>query len=153
MSLASRLAVDVSASGMRVPLSRARVVAAARAALRSQHVGAALVSITFVSAPRMAALNRTHLGRQGATDVIAFGFRRAVPTDPVIGDIYIAPHAAARSARALGIGVREELTRLVVHGTLHVLGLDHPADDTRDTSPMWKVQERLVRRLTRKAAA
>jgi ssRNA-specific RNase YbeY (16S rRNA maturation enzyme) len=37
--------------------------------------------------------------------------------------------------------------RLVVHGTLHVLGWDHPDDDARLGSPMWRRQERYVARL------
>ena len=43
--------------------------------------------------------------------------------------------------------VREEVARLVVHGILHVLGYDHPEDETRETSDMWRRQERLLRRL------
>jgi probable rRNA maturation factor len=41
--------------------------------------------------------------------------------------------------------VREELQRLVVHGVLHVLGHDHPEDESRYESSMWKRQERLLR--------
>jgi rRNA maturation RNase YbeY len=67
----------------------------------------------------------------------------------VIGDIYIAPDVARENARTAGAPAREELTRLVVHGTLHVLGYDHPEGDGRDRSSMWKRQERLVRRLAR----
>jgi probable rRNA maturation factor len=70
-------------------------------------------------------------------------------TGPVVGDVYIAPDVARASARENGISVREELARLVVHGTLHVLGYDHPEDDTRTRSAMWKRQERLVARLVR----
>jgi probable rRNA maturation factor len=40
--------------------------------------------------------------------------------------------------------VREEIARLVVHGTLHVLGYDHPEDESRTASPMWRRQERLL---------
>ena len=94
----------------------------------------------------MTRLNARHLGRRRATDVIAFGFTRATVADPVIGDIYICPSVAAAHARGLGVGVREEIARLVVHGTLHVLGYDHPDDDSRLTSPMWRRQETLVRR-------
>jgi len=43
--------------------------------------------------------------------------------------------------------VREELARLVVHGTLHVLGHDHPVDAGRGSSPMWRRQELLLTRL------
>ena len=37
--------------------------------------------------------------------------------------------------------------RLIVHGTLHVLGYDHPETATRSRSAMWRKQERLVARL------
>ena len=45
--------------------------------------------------------------------------------------------------------MREELTRLVIHGTLHVLGYDHPDAAGREASPMWKRQEQLLARVTR----
>ena len=44
-------------------------------------------------------------------------------------------------------GVEEELVRLTVHGTLHVLGYDHPEGRGRTRSAMWLRQERYVRRL------
>jgi probable rRNA maturation factor len=43
--------------------------------------------------------------------------------------------------------VEEELVRLTVHGTLHVLGYDHPDGPGRTRSQMWRRQERHVRRL------
>jgi len=63
---------------------------------------------------------------------------------PVIGDIYIAPDVARANATRFGRGVREEFARLVVHGTLHVLGHDHPDGTERTASPMWRRQERLL---------
>jgi probable rRNA maturation factor len=45
--------------------------------------------------------------------------------------------------------VEEELVRLTVHGTLHVLGYDHPEGDHRTRSAMWRRQERYVKRLLR----
>jgi probable rRNA maturation factor len=94
-------------------------------------------------------LNREHLRRDRPTDVIAFGFRATGRGAPIVGDIYIAPEVARESARANDISVREEVLRLVVHGTLHVLGHDHPESDGRTRSPMWRTQERLVARLVR----
>jgi probable rRNA maturation factor len=142
------LDVDVASSGVRVAISRARTAEIARATLASERVRHALISITFLDSRAIAALNRRHLGRRGATDVISFGFAPAARRGPVIGDIYIAPTVAAAHARANATPVREELTRLVVHGVLHVLGYDHPEDDGREDSDMWRRQERLVRRLT-----
>lgn len=149
------LIVGVSGDGARIPVSKDRVARIARSVLRSERVGNALLSITFVSNSAIAALNRRHLKRRGTTDVIAFGFRgeaarpRRGARAPVVGDVYIAPAVARESARAHGVGVREEVVRLIVHGTLHVLGHDHPEGDGRVRSPMWRKQERLVKRLAR----
>jgi probable rRNA maturation factor len=141
------LDVDVATSGVRSPVARARLATVARTVLRAERVRNAMVSITLVDRATIARLNRTHLGHRGPTDVISFGFARASNRDPVIGDVYIAPDVARENARAHGIGSREEIVRLVVHGTLHVLGHDHPDGVSRTTSPMWRRQERLVRRL------
>lgn len=143
--------VSVALERVRVPVSRERVASVARAVLRSEKVGDAMLSITFVSAATIRALNRRHLRRDRPTDVIAFGFRERGTAGAVVGDVYISPDAARASARADGITVREEIVRLVVHGTLHVLGHDHPETDARVTSAMWRRQERLVRRLVRLA--
>jgi probable rRNA maturation factor len=149
--------VAVEADSVRVAVALERVRRVAEHVLRSERVRDALVSITFVTDRHIAALNRRHLGHRGPTDVISFGFmptplpvgkgkgRGRGRAGPVVGDVYIAPGVARRNARAHGQGVREELLRLVVHGVLHVLGHDHPVDDARYTSPMWRRQERRLR--------
>jgi len=134
--------VAVQAEGVRVALARARVAAVVQGVLRAERARSALISVTFLTARRMAAMNRRHLGHAGPTDVISFGFRDAAGA--TIGDIYVSPEVARTNARAFGRPVREELVRLVVHGTLHVLGYDHPEGEARLTSPMWRRQERYV---------
>ena len=62
------------------------------------------------------------------------------------------PAVARANARRLGVGIREELVRLVVHGVLHALGHDHPEGEARFRSPMWLRQEALVKRAMRRAA-
>jgi len=145
-----RHVVVVSDDGVSVPLARARVNEIARAVLRAERAGPARLSITFVSRRRIAALNRRHLEHRGGTDVISFGLAPEVAGAPIAGDIYIAPDVARRNATAHRVSLREELTRLVVHGVLHVLGFDHPEGSGRDASPMWQRQEQLVARLTRR---
>lgn len=140
-------AVGVSLDGVRIPMSRARVAEIARSVLRSERVRDALLSVTFVSNQSMRKLNRAHLRRDGVTDVIAFAFRRTGRGAPIVGDVYIAPDVARAAARANGVTAREEVVRLIVHGTLHVLGYDHPESDARTRSAMWRKQERLVARL------
>jgi probable rRNA maturation factor len=44
--------------------------------------------------------------------------------------------------------LRQELIRLVVHGTLHALGREHPEGPHRTRSAMWRRQERYVEALT-----
>ena len=141
------LHVAVALEGIRIPLSRDRVADIARKVLRAEGVKDALLSVTFVSRRAITAMNRRHLRRNRPTDVIAFGLGAQGPRGPIVGDVYISPEAARESARANGIGMREELVRLIVHGTLHALGHDHPETDARMQSPMWKRQEQLVRRL------
>ena len=51
---------------------------------------------------------------------------------------------SSRQADALGVPLMEELARLAIHGTLHVLGHDHPDGDDRSASPMYVLQERLL---------
>jgi probable rRNA maturation factor len=138
----------VGALGVDPPIPAAVARAAVQAVLRGERAGPAVVSLTYLSAQRMRALNRRTLGRDRATDVIAFGMRH---DRRVVGDVYVCPAAAAASARAHGIPVRHEVVRLLVHGTLHVLGGDHPAGSGRTASPMWRRQEGYVRRLTARA--
>jgi probable rRNA maturation factor len=93
----------------------------------------------------MSGLNRRWKGRRAPTDVLAFPLMG--PDRSVAGDIYICPWLAARNARDLGIPLRQELARLVIHGVLHVLGYDHPETAGRTASPMWRRQERYLRGL------
>lgn len=119
--------------------------AAVRAVLAGERVGAAVISLTYLSGQRMRVLNRRTFRLDRATDVIAFGMRH---DGRIVGDIYVCPSVAAVAARAHGVTLREEVTRLLVHGTLHVLGHDHAAGGTRIRSAMWRRQEAYVRRLT-----
>jgi probable rRNA maturation factor len=150
------LIVDVATERVRAPISRARIREIAAAVLKAEHVRDALLSITLVSRQHIARLNRQHLGHTGATDVISFSLapsRDGAARQAVVGDIYIAPDVARENARRMGTGVRDEVARLVVHGTLHVLGHDHPDGDDRTTSPMWRRQERLLASVGRRTAA
>jgi probable rRNA maturation factor len=128
-------------------VSRARVHEAAVAALNAGRVKNAMLSITFVGRAAISELNRRYLKHHGPTDVISFGLGRTGKRGAVVGDIYICPEVARDNATRQGIPVGEEVLRLVVHGTLHVLGHDHPTGPSRTTSPMWRRQERILARV------
>ena len=136
---------EVNVGGRRLPLPAAtvrRVVSRVLAGERRD----ARVSVTFLGRDAMRAMNREWKDRDRPTDVLAFPLQ--TPDGALVGDVYVCPWVAAREARARRIPVRQELIRLLVHGTLHVLGHDHPEDEHRERSPMWRRQERYVRSLT-----
>jgi probable rRNA maturation factor len=141
------LAIDISSTVRRLSVSRARVREAAVAALKAERAKDAMLSITFVGRATISELNRRFLGHHGVTDVISFGLGRAGKRGAVVGDIYICPEVARENARRQGVSAGEEVLRLVVHGTLHVLGRDHPVGTGRTTSPMWRRQERILARV------
>jgi probable rRNA maturation factor len=118
---------------------------------RAGRTGRVRVDVTLLDAAAMRRLNRRATGRRGLTDVLAFALPQ--PDGTLLGDVYICPAAAERWVTNGGRGKRdegrvdEELIRLAVHGTLHVLGYDHPEGPGRVRSPMWRRQERYVRKL------
>ncbi|HSD32829.1 MAG TPA: rRNA maturation RNase YbeY [Gemmatimonadales bacterium] len=123
--------------------------------LRWEGARAARIEVALLDAAAMRRLNRRVTGRRGLTDVLAFGLPQ--PDGGVLGDVYVCPAAAERYVEKQGRrdpkgrgrgAVEEELVRLAVHGTLHVLGYDHPEGAGRMRSGMWRRQERYVRRLT-----
>lgn len=101
------------------------------------------LSVTCLDEARIAELNREWLDREGPTDVLAFEMGGE---GELLGDVYLCPAVARRAAAEEGVPFREELTRLAVHGTLHVLGHDHPEEGDRWSSPMFRLQEELVAR-------
>ena len=103
------------------------------------------VSVAFLDDAAMIELNREYFGLDDTTDVIAFALHEGV--EAVLGDVYVGHEQAARQAAALGLPLEEEFARLAIHGTLHVLGYDHPKGGTRASSEMFVIQERLVRSL------
>lgn len=121
-----------------VPLSV--VESAVRAVLEGEGAEQGEVSLTLLDDAGITELNREYLGRHRPTDVIAFPLGR----EPLLGDVYVGLDEARRQAEDLGVPLREELVRLAVHGTLHVLGHDHPEGEDRWGSPMYRLQERYV---------
>lgn len=141
----TRIGVDVACDAVRCPLSVERVREIVRETLTESGVRQAMLSVTFLSRRAISRLNRKHLGHEGPTDVITFALGHSGPHGAIVGDIYISPDVARENARKFRVPVREEVTRLLVHGTLHVVGKTHPEGEGRTTSKMWREQETLVR--------
>ena len=95
-------------------IDRVLSLALASAGIESGHV-----AVEFVDAARIAELNAEHRGKQGPTDVLSFPVdENGAPTGPrELGDVVICPEHT------------EDLVEAVVHGVLHLTGMDHETDD------------------------
>ena len=95
-------------------------------------------------------LNRRYLERDGATDVIAFP---ADATDeagrPYLGDVAVSVEQALEQAPVYGNTVEEEVAVLVIHGILHLLGMDHETDAGEMRAREREIHGRLLRRRAR----
>lgn len=104
------------------------ITAAVEAALAASGV-AARVTVAVMGDEGIRALNLEHRGIDAATDVLSFpaweGEDACNPPDGVLGDIAISLPKALRQAQDYGHSPARELVFLAVHGTLHLLGLDH----------------------------
>ncbi|MEX1186944.1 MAG: rRNA maturation RNase YbeY [Gemmatimonadaceae bacterium] len=114
-----------------------------------------VISFALGDAPGAAPGAGRDTGRVSPAGATAFGLRRALrghasgsAASPfehsVLGDIYICPDIVRKNAAHYGAGMREELARVIVHGTLHVLGYDHEPGEDRVSSDMWRKQERIL---------
>ena len=142
----SRIVTEVSSTVRRPGISPAKVKQLVETTLKGERINNALISVAFVGETMIAQLNERYLRHSGPTDVISFGMGRDAPGLPAVGDIYICAAVARRNARANGISEKRELSRLVIHGALHVAGHEHPEDETRFKSKMWKRQEQILAR-------
>lgn len=131
--------------------TRRSVSATVRRAVRTVLADAAAddaeVSVALVGDASIAALNSEYLDHEGPTDVLSFPLYE--DGEPPVGDVYVGVEQALRQAASHDVDAVEEIVRLAIHGTLHVIGWDHPEGADRTTSPMWQAQERLLREVLR----
>jgi probable rRNA maturation factor len=103
------------------------------------------VSILLLDDAGITGLNEQYLKKTGPTDVISFPMHDAASPGvqpQLLGDIAISLETAQRQADRRGVSLHDEVTALLVHGMLHLIGYDHalsPAESRR-----MKAQERKV---------
>jgi len=97
------------------------------------------ISLLLTDDTEIRQLNKTYRNRDTPTDVLSF------PTDDAtyIGDIAISIDRAIEQARENGLTLHEELARLMIHGTLHLLGHDHEQGGYR-AKKMRREEKRLM---------
>lgn len=147
--------IDIRLEGLAAPVWLDDCREFVDAALRELGAGNWEVSILFCTDPFIRDLNRRYRGLEAPTDVLSFSqqpdapaLRPGAPTAiQVAGDIVISLDSLARNAEREGESKEAELKRLLIHGMLHLQGLDHPEEGD---SEMLRVQERLLERLREK---
>ena len=100
-------------------IAQAEVERLAAIALASAGIEDGHVAVEFVDSDRIRDLNREHRGKDAPTDVLSFPIDEAgEPAGPrELGDVVICPEHTA------------DLREAVIHGTLHLVGMDHETDD------------------------
>lgn len=93
------------------------------------------VEVLLTSDAELKRLNRSFRGKNKATDVLSFpafvpeGFPAGFPIPDTAGDLAISLETAARQADSFGHSLEDEVRILLLHGLLHLSGLDHETDD------------------------
>ena len=112
------------------------IVGLAIAVLEEEGLGDRLieVNIHFVDEEPMADLNAQHMNKTGPTDVLAFPLDDPKKSDDqdeflLLGDVVICPKVADR--QATNHSYEAELSLLLIHGILHLLGYDHAEEDEK----------------------
>lgn len=105
------------------------ITAAVVTAAASQGFARGSVGVRITDDPTIRAINARHLDHDWATDVISFGY--SIDHDCVEGELVASVDTAIEKAGQLGWSAAHELLLYVVHGTLHICGMDDHDDDDR----------------------
>jgi probable rRNA maturation factor len=134
-------------------VSRADVVRRARAMLEALQMKDCELSILLTGDHQIQKLNNIYRKKNRPTDVLAFSQHEGElgdRADRLLGDVVVSIPTARRQAEAGRRALMSELTMLLAHGLLHLLGWDHetPAKDRRmriETDRLCAAAESAVR--------
>jgi probable rRNA maturation factor len=136
------VAVTNAHGSIRIP--HATVRRSVSTVFRGERRGTGRVSVVFIGTRFTRKLNRRFLAHDSTTDVISFPLTDGGDME---GEIYVNLDQARRQAADYGVSFTNETIRLVVHGTLHLLGYDDLA--AADARIMRQREDRYVKRICR----
>lgn len=103
------------------------IIKAVEHTLRGEKIDNAIVEITIVDDSEIRRINKHYLQHDYATDCITFPLAKEV----VNGEVYISIDTAREQAIEYKVSLKNELMRLAIHGTLHLIGYDDQTPDLR----------------------
>jgi probable rRNA maturation factor len=136
--------VEITIDGVPVPRGSARLTRFCARALRDTGHSSWEIGILLCGDERMTALNTRYRGKAQPTDVLSFPADEGGAAGPVRGDIAISLPALSRNAARFDVSENEEMKRLLVHGLLHLAGMDHGRGKS---GKMLALQEELLGKL------
>lgn len=80
------------------------------------------LNFVFCSDEYLLGINRQYLNHDTYTDIITFDYSKEDPGQPVSGDVFISVERVRENAETFGKTFENELHRVIIHGTLHLLG-------------------------------
>ncbi|HEY8429862.1 MAG TPA: rRNA maturation RNase YbeY [Sandaracinaceae bacterium] len=116
----------------RTPVRPADVRARAERMLAALRMQDAELSVLLCDDATIRELNRTYRRRDRPTDVLAFAMREGEGAElhpHLLGDVVISVDTARRQAAEHARSVASEITFLLAHGLLHLLGYDHRTEE------------------------
>lgn len=124
---------EAALSGGVPPLEDGHVLRAVASACGGAGAAPLTVDVVFVAADELSEMHGEYLGDPSATDVITFDLRDGDGDDfpGPDGELYISLDRARSEAELRGVSLERELTLYVVHGVLHLCGLDDRDDIDR----------------------
>lgn len=126
------------------PLTDREILHCISHVLKQLRVGGSL-SVHCIGDTHMRTLNYRYRGKDKTTDVLSFRLSEgeaASSSHEELGDIFISIPQIKRQAKSLGLSVKEEFVRMLVHGILHILGYDHQKKN--DAEHMFSLQEKFI---------
>jgi len=92
----------------------------AKMVLKEENKKEANLSIALVGQGRIGELNKRYRGKNRVTDILAF------PNKEIgLGEIVICLREVKKNAKKYGLTFEKELSKVLIHGILHLLGYDH----------------------------
>ena len=86
------------------------------------------INLVFLDNPEIKLINKKYLDHNYATDVISFRLNKGKKVE---GELYIGIMTAKQNALKFNVKFYDEILRLIIHGTLHLLGFDDSTDEKR----------------------